>query len=279
MPLTVLDAVNEILEALGEAAFTSIPGTGTIADEASSMLTRERKRILQRGFAFNTNLRKEIELAPADTEIAINGSITGTFQYGETVTGGTSSATGTFRGQDGSIVYVDAVSGTFQAAETITGGTSSASFTSDSTITTSVTTGPIWVDEDWLVVKPFEINSEPYDDIKLTQEGLQLRDVTNNALDWSKTIKVTRITDDDFTDIPDHIARYIVSWTAEKFQQFKKRGRIDSTLLQQATQPDLIHMRQIESDLNDHNLNDTNAMDRIRGHRPRNTLRGIPNGS
>lgn len=277
MPLTTLDAVNEILEALGESPFTSLPGTNSIADEASNMLTRERKRILKQGFAFNTNLRKAIELTPADTEIAGAGSISGTFQYGETVTGGTSSATGTYRGQDGTLVYIDTLTGTFQAAETITGGTSAATFTSG-TVTGSVTTGPIWVDEDWLVVKPFEINSEPQDDIRLTQEGLQLRDVENNTLDWSKTIDVTRITDDDFTDIPDHVARYIVAWTAERFQQYKKRGRIDQAMLNEATMMERIHMRQIESDLNDRNINDTYAMHRIRGERPRNTLRGIPYG-
>ena len=278
MPLTTLDAVNEILEALGESSFTSLPGTGTIADEASDMLTRERKRILTVGFAFNTNLRKAVELTPANTEIAGAGSISGTFQYGETVTGGTSSATGTFRGQDGTLVYIDTLTGTFQASETITGGTSSASFTSG-TVTGSVTTGPIWVDEDWLTVKPFEINSEPCDSVRFTQEGLQLRDVENNTLDWSQTIKVTRVTDDAFTDIPNHIARYIVAWTAEKFQQFKKRGRIDAAMLMEATRPERIRMNQIESDLNGRNINDTHQMDRIRGHRSPNSFLRIPHGS
>jgi len=61
--------------------------------------------------------------------------LTGTFEVGETVTGGTSTATA-------EIVYVDAanskllvasVTGTFQDAETVTGGTSSASATTSGT--------------------------------------------------------------------------------------------------------------------------------------------------
>lgn len=66
------------------------------------------------------------------TKITI-GTVSGTYAYGETVTGGTSSATG-------QVVYVAAtelllvnVSGTFQSGETLTGGTSSASSTTGST--------------------------------------------------------------------------------------------------------------------------------------------------
>ncbi len=51
----------------------------------------------------------------------------GTFVVGETVTGGTSAATGVIRRMDSTTVfYISITSGTFQAAETITGGTSAA---------------------------------------------------------------------------------------------------------------------------------------------------------
>lgn len=57
--------------------------------------------------------------------------LSGTFTVGETLTGGTSSATGTIvyvSTSDSEILVAD-VSGTFQDAETVTGGTSSASAT------------------------------------------------------------------------------------------------------------------------------------------------------
>lgn len=66
-----------------------------------------------------------------------HGSVTGgPFQIGETITGGTSGATGdilNFSAADGTIV-LDNISGTFQNAETITGGTSSASATTSSAV-------------------------------------------------------------------------------------------------------------------------------------------------
>lgn len=58
-------------------------------------------------------------------------SASGDFEYGETVTGGTSSATGVvlFWDDSNSELIVAVTSGTFEDAETITGGTSSATAT------------------------------------------------------------------------------------------------------------------------------------------------------
>lgn len=57
-------------------------------------------------------------------------SVSGTFQVGETVTGGTSSAAGVVRRIEGtSFLLVTVTSGTFTSGETITGGTSSATAT------------------------------------------------------------------------------------------------------------------------------------------------------
>jgi len=64
--------------------------------------------------------------------IAYTG-LTGTFQVGETVTGGTSAATGTVIYDSGTVMLVADVTGTFADAETITGGTSSASATTSGT--------------------------------------------------------------------------------------------------------------------------------------------------
>lgn len=65
-------------------------------------------------------------------------SVSGTFQKGETVTGGTSGATGECLTVPGSTMLVRDISGTFSASETITGGTSSATCTMDSIADTVV---------------------------------------------------------------------------------------------------------------------------------------------
>jgi len=67
------------------------------------------------------------------TRIKVTG-VSGTFEAGETVEGGTSAATGTFRRLSDigdSEMVLTSVSGTFQDEETLTGGTSSATATAD----------------------------------------------------------------------------------------------------------------------------------------------------
>jgi hypothetical protein len=58
-------------------------------------------------------------------------SVAGTFQEGETVTGGTSGATGVILAFTATEICVGEIVGTFSAAETITGGTSAATATVD----------------------------------------------------------------------------------------------------------------------------------------------------
>jgi hypothetical protein len=59
------------------------------------------------------------------TRLAV-GAITGTFKSGETVTGGTSNATGKFHCVDGSTVVLREITGAFEPGEALTGGTSAA---------------------------------------------------------------------------------------------------------------------------------------------------------
>lgn len=75
---------------------------------------------------------KYVDLGYTDlfvTKITYN-NLSGTFDLGETVTGGTSSATGKIAWRTSTYMELINVSGTFQAAETLTGGTSSATATS-----------------------------------------------------------------------------------------------------------------------------------------------------
>jgi hypothetical protein len=63
----------------------------------------------------------------------------GTFEYGETITGGTSSATARVAFVEADKLFVYEVSGTFGAAEGLTGGTSGATATADGATTTGNT--------------------------------------------------------------------------------------------------------------------------------------------
>ena len=77
-----------------------------------------------------------VKITERNKQIGIK-SKSGTYTLGETVTGGTSSATGEYVHDDGITMFLTAVTGTFQSAETLTGGSSSATSTSTSTISTA----------------------------------------------------------------------------------------------------------------------------------------------
>lgn len=64
---------------------------------------------------------------------------TGTFQIGETITGGTSSATATVLSAGVQGIYLVEITGTFQESETITGGTSAATATTSSVAFANIT--------------------------------------------------------------------------------------------------------------------------------------------
>lgn len=62
-------------------------------------------------------------------KVAISGTTGGPFQVGETLTGGTSSATATIEKISATFLYLSGITGTFSASETVTGGTSTATAT------------------------------------------------------------------------------------------------------------------------------------------------------
>jgi len=82
--------------------------------------------------AAETTVADDLHISLGKTDLYLtrlsHGTVTdGPFQAGETVTGGTSAATGKVAWVGSGFIEVVSVSGTFQAAETITGGTSTGS--------------------------------------------------------------------------------------------------------------------------------------------------------
>ncbi|MBT5803003.1 MAG: T9SS type A sorting domain-containing protein, partial [Gemmatimonadetes bacterium] len=66
-----------------------------------------------------------LDTISSSTDLDLSG-VSGTFVASETVTGGTSSATGTVTVVNGTVVSLSPVTGTFSVAESVTGGTSNA---------------------------------------------------------------------------------------------------------------------------------------------------------
>ena len=110
--------------------------TITVTDYANIAVGTQLSFILDGG----TKVVLEFELATFEISI---GSITGTYSIGETVTGGTSAATGVYISNTASVMVLKTISGTFQSGETLTGGTSSATSTSSSTLSSSAASSSI----------------------------------------------------------------------------------------------------------------------------------------
>ena len=81
-----------------------------------------------------------LDTSSSSTDLDLSG-VSGTFQASETVTGTTSSATGTVAAIDGTVLSLSPVTGTFSAGESVTGGSSSATGTISTISTGSVVLG------------------------------------------------------------------------------------------------------------------------------------------
>lgn len=123
-------------------------GTGSVAGGTAVILTGHALDlaglVIKFGGKPGTNLRSVTDVnATIDTPVGqgklvtqglvrrklLISAVVGTFQVGETITGGTSGKTAIVREIDAAFLYVDTWNGEFTAAETITGGTSGATAT------------------------------------------------------------------------------------------------------------------------------------------------------
>lgn len=258
--MTKLEAVNEILEGLGEPAASALDTGGTsIEGEAEDFLDRYNRRIQHQGWAWNEE--DEITLTLPDTSIA-HGSVTGTFEYGETITGGTSSATGTFYYTLSGTMYMVAVSGTFQSGETLTGGTSSATASSTAAPST-ITEARHAVDTtNWLSVEEHKDEL-----VKFVQRGGYLYDTDDNTFTFDDDVKINRVKLLDFTDLTDALADYIVKAAAYNFQRFKRADQGDDQFLIQELTKAKVRAEQEDSDQRRTNILKTPGALRVKGNR------------
>lgn len=121
-----------------------------------------------------TNVSGVFNQKPSNGEISYS-TASGNYTIGETITGGTSSATGIFTGYRGTaILILSKISGTFVSGEVLTGGTSATTSNSTSAVT------PTSYDNEWIY--PYKtmtvVQIESTDGSKM---NIELQDVSNQA--------------------------------------------------------------------------------------------------
>ena len=213
--LTTLQAVNELLDAVGEHPFAAVDTGGTsVAGQAERFLDAANIRIQTRGWYANTetNGQDGVLLNLPTTTVATSEGA-GTFIAAETVTGGTSDATGRFHQIDGTTMYLSDVTGTFQAAETLTGGTSAATRTSG--VVATVTEAEIVLAANVLDVEAYGTDFWR----NLGSDDGKLRDLDDNTTTFTSGRRVKLAVLKDFTALTHALQQYIVAEAAVTFQQ------------------------------------------------------------
>jgi len=259
--MTKLEAVNQILMAVGEAPVTALATGGTNEiSVAETVLDRETKAILSSGWWCNTLV--DVSAKPGLVKLTTTGS--GTFTFGETVTRG--GATGTYCYTDGVYVYVYNDSTTAFSAGTLTGATSGATRTITAVATSS--SGKVAIDTDWLFVEASQIG---YELRRPIQRGNFLFNPDDNTFLFSSTVRLRIYENVDFIDLPQTLAQYCVASAALKFQRFMKRGQTDDAMLQQEWVAAKIAAEREDESSKGVNVLNTSEARRIRGNRSRTT--------
>lgn len=246
-----LDAVNICIRALGDPAVSALDTGGTSdAGEAESEIDRQLKIVLRgRGYGTAANIREEVELTLPDTALTTNTS-SGTFTYDETITQAVSGATGKFRYEASSVVYVDTVSGTWNGSGALTGGSSGA--TRNVSATAAITSAKHAVPETaFYFIRPARREWK-----KLGVYGGFLFDEDQDTQTFTGSVYIDAITVRTWTETPEWIQEYVARKAARAFQRYKRRGVTDDQMLAQEEA-----MAQLDFERMDNLLKRTNVLD------------------
>lgn len=264
--MTKLEAINEMLEWIGQPPVTALDTGGTTDEaEAENTLDRISQKVQQRGWYWNTEL--DVDYFVADVKIAVSGGA-GTFTLGETVTQTTSGATGTFQYLTGGFIYLTRLTGTFANTLNLTGGTSGA--TRVGAAYTAITESLVPYGTDILRLWPNSAESA-----KVTQRNGYLWDTEDNTDVLEEDVRLDIVRLLDFTELPYTLANYITVQSAWSFLRYKMPGRTEGLQLRMLEiEKARIAVVQENSDLLKVNIHNTRDGQSFLGDRT-NVLNGI----
>lgn len=220
-------------------------------------LVGQTSAVTQAGDAFS---------AVPDTRLAYSGGDP-TFTANETVTQGTSGATGTFIYTDATNDYVwvlrtGAVPFT-SASLDIVGGTSGLTKTCTAAVVYDI--GRLVVPSTWIYAKRADVEWK-----RVVNRGGFLYDLTTPGSETAKFTSACKLFVVEyivFTSLSDKLQEYIVRKACLTFQRKMKRGQIDEALAQQALLMAKIEAEQEDGDSAETNVFQTNEMRRATGNR------------
>lgn len=262
---TTLEAVNEILEAIGEPPVSALDTGGTSEEaEAETYLDRASERIQRMGWFANTI--EDVELTFAS--VKLTGTISaGTFTKGELVTQASSGAQGYIVdaytvGDTTYYICPLADSASFTTIFNITGSVSGTSTASVGGASNSEASGPIILPYGTLRVRP-----RAGAGAKITVRNDRLYDLEDNTATFDESHDVDLTMQLTFSDLPEPLATYITKVAAIDFSRYKKRGIIDDRMAQQELVAARVRARQDNSDESQFRITQTLEHIRFAGDR------------
>ena len=195
------DAMNRAIDLYATRGFIDLKDETTISLTKTARNDNSSSYIYTYEYTMPTTFHHLHRVTTEDSEGGwkLTGTVSGAFTLGETVTGGTSGATGklSYGPSGATYILVREVSGTFQTGETATGGTSAktcSSITAVDTTTVGKGTFPEWrvLDpRDWRIINSssapkLKLDEYQYDvvaDLRLRLEGQGIQDVVDADTD------------------------------------------------------------------------------------------------
>ena len=283
--MTRLEAVNEVLAALGEPPATAVDSTGTwpsltfgttLAGQAERFLERASKNIQSRGGtgdAWWPSYLKEYRIRAPLYRFTYSSSDPTTLVFGETFTQATSGATLQFNRVDATnnYIYAGLIAGTVDTTNNYSIVSATSNVTLTITAVTLQTSTTVAVPSSWLKVRSSEREVK-----NVGARGLYLYEITDDndgtnppVSTFTNDIYVDAVAYLDFPDLPHTLANYIWRHAAAEFNHSIKRSREDYQLL--TREADMAKMDAIAEDSNARRVNVFHTMDAMmmRGGRQR----------
>lgn len=238
-----LDAVNEMLEALGEPHVLALDTGGTSEEaEAEVILDREKRRVLENGLGIRVNsytnlagwaCNSEYEVTLNFASVKLTGTIaaSNTFVKGEIVTQATSGAQGYIAAAyttGNTTFYVCPLpdSAAFDGSHNITGATSGKSTATVTAVDATLTSGVIVIPNDVIEIHCYD-NFGPQE---VVERNGQLFDLESNTYDFTDSVQCALTRNLSIDKLTSRLADYVVKSASRKFQRFKKRGVVDDQM-------------------------------------------------
>jgi len=264
--MTTLEGINLMLTEMRLAPVLALDtGQTSDAGEAESILDRERIRILERGWAQNTD--PAVEVYPPTDSIAFTvGTGPGaaySFLVGESVGESVSGAKGIVQAVVGSTIFL-ANRGTvaFTGGQTLTGSASGA--TRAGSARPALTDGFLRVGTDWITVR--QSSDEP---LRITPRGGRLFNDADRTFVFTGLVKLTLAQTISFDQLSNKLARYIAIEAAMAFQRYKKGSISNEATITDNRDKARMEAEDEDSDLRRFNSHETAEARAMRGNRSR----------